>query len=409
MHKETRRTVILLFAAWSVDYIDRLVINVALPSIGRDLDLNHTELGFIVSAFFLAYAIAQLPGGILADRLGAVRMAIIGLLAWSLFTGLTAVAFSLTSILVVRVLFGFAQGVFPGAAMKLLAERSHPEHRMTANGWVNSSNAFGGVLATLIAAAALPHLGWRGMFLAISLLGVLIALAFLRWMPRPIVPVETSAAHGGARTLLRQPVMWLFVLVFFGYDILVWGANSWAAAYFQEVRGMTPSEAALVVLFPGLAAVVAIIISGRIADRLDGKPQLLIIPAMLIGGSLIVALPHIQNTTVLVIALSVGMGIASFAYIAAFALPLKHLSTHVAGVGSGMILMGGMVAGVIAPTVFGSIVDNASWTHAWSALAVGPAIAIVAALALPRTATGFRVRIDPTLLNTSPTVQKEHE
>lgn len=399
MRRETRITVILLFAAWSVDYIDRLVINVALPSIGKDLGLNHTELGLIVSAFFLAYAIAQLPGGILADRLGAVRIAIVGLVAWSVFTGLTAVAFSLVSMLVIRVLFGFAQGVFPGAAMKLLAERSLPAQRMTANGWVNSSNAFGGVLATLIAAAALPSLGWRGMFLAISLLGVLVAFAFLKWMPNPIVPIEPRTTRSGTKSLLRQPVMWLFVTVFFGYDILIWGANSWAAAYFQEVRGMTPSEAALVVLFPGLTSVLAIIISGKIADKLDGKPQVLIIPAMLTGAVLVVGFPHIENTAVLIGALSLGMGVASFAYIAAFALPLKHLSTHVAGVGSGMILMGGMVAGVIAPTAFGSIVDGASWTHAWAALAVGPVLAIIASLFLPRTAVEFRARLHPTLLS----------
>lgn len=126
MLRSTKVTVALLFVAYAIDYIDRLAINLALPLLGEEFDLDYSQRGLIISTFFIAYTLAQLPGGLLADRYGAVRMALIGLVAWSVFTGLTALAWSFGTLLVVRFLFGLAQGVFPAAAVKLVAERSIP-------------------------------------------------------------------------------------------------------------------------------------------------------------------------------------------------------------------------------------------------------------------------------------------
>lgn len=56
--RTVRITIVLLFAAWLVDYADRLVINLVLPSLGAEFDLSRGQQGLIVSAFFLAYALA---------------------------------------------------------------------------------------------------------------------------------------------------------------------------------------------------------------------------------------------------------------------------------------------------------------------------------------------------------------
>ncbi len=102
MLRSTKVTVALLFVAYAIDYIDRLAINLALPLLGEELDLDYSQRGLMISTFFIAYTLAQLPGRLLADRYGAVRMALIGLVAWSVFTGLTALAWSFGTLLVVR-------------------------------------------------------------------------------------------------------------------------------------------------------------------------------------------------------------------------------------------------------------------------------------------------------------------
>lgn len=63
-------TVALLFIVWLVDYFDRLIMNFALPYIGKDFYLDHTQEGLLISAFFIAYAFSQLRGGVLFDQFG---------------------------------------------------------------------------------------------------------------------------------------------------------------------------------------------------------------------------------------------------------------------------------------------------------------------------------------------------
>ncbi|MGY2063091.1 MFS transporter, partial [Nocardia gipuzkoensis] len=177
--------VVMLFLAWTVDFIDRSVIGFALTPIGESLGLDHGQRGLVVSVFFLAYAAVQVPSGLLADRFGAVRMGIVGLLAWSVCTGLTALAWSLIALLGIRLAFGLTQGVFPAASVKILAERVEPELRTTANGWVNTANACGTLLAAVLAGVFLSLLNWRWMFVAIAVLGLAVVAVWARWMPRP--------------------------------------------------------------------------------------------------------------------------------------------------------------------------------------------------------------------------------
>jgi MFS family permease len=66
-------TVVVLFVTWLVDYIDRLVITLALPEIGAEFGAGETLQGLILTSFFITYALFQIPGGLLADSWGAKR------------------------------------------------------------------------------------------------------------------------------------------------------------------------------------------------------------------------------------------------------------------------------------------------------------------------------------------------
>ncbi|PQP17882.1 MFS transporter [Rhodococcus opacus] len=407
MLRSTRITVLLLFAAWAVDYIDRLVINLALPAIGTEFALDYGQRGLIVSAFFVAYALSQIPGGLLADRFGAVRIALAGLIAWSLFTGLTAIAWSFTALLAIRLLFGFAQGVFPAAAIKLLSERSVPEQRMTANGWMLSSNAFGSFAAAIIASILLPLWGWRPMFAVIAVLGVVVVVAIKRWMPAALpsdvstldpATAHRSSSSSGVGIVLRAPAMWCFALVFFGYDVIVWGIGSWTVSYLHEERGVSIGTAGLLSIAPTLVAAIAVIVGGRLSDRWKGRPSRIIVPAMIVSAALVIVLPHTESVTMFVVVGTVLSGISALCYMPAFAVPLRSLPASVSGAASSMILFGGMIAGIAAPLAFGAIVDAASWNTAFGALAVGPLIAIAAVLAAPQTTDHMlaAVRLDRT-------------
>jgi sugar phosphate permease len=139
----TSITVVILFVAWMIDYVDRLVIATALPGIGREFGLDHSQQGLLLTAFFVTYALFQFPGGLMADKIGPKLTMFVAMVAWSAFTGLTGLATSFGMLLVIRVLFGVTEGIFPGAAMKAVTERTAPSTRMTANGIILGSNPFG--------------------------------------------------------------------------------------------------------------------------------------------------------------------------------------------------------------------------------------------------------------------------
>ncbi|MEV4341981.1 MFS transporter [Streptomyces sp. NPDC049590] len=404
MLRTTRNTAVLLFTAWAVDYIDRQVISLALPSIGDTFGLSHAERGVILSSFFLTYALTQLPAGPVAARFGGARVVCVALVLWSVFTGLTAVAWSFTALVVFRGLFGMAQGLFPAAAIETLSRRSVPEQRLTANGWIQSSNAVGGLLASVLGGLLLARWDWRVMFLAVSVLGLLVVVAIRRRLPGPLPAERTgpSLSHpkGAAAALLRSPAVWGFAVMFLAYDVVVWGLNSWSASFLMEERGLRVSDAGLVSLAPTLLGAVAAVAGGRLSDRFEGRPRRIVVPAMCGAAGLLVLLPLTTTLAQFVVVGTLVSGIVGLCYMPCFSVPLRSLPPALTGTASGIILFGGQVSGIIVPTVFGRLVDAFSYRVAFWSLLVGPVLAVAAVLWVPQTSPRFLARLRAVVIDT---------
>jgi len=103
-------------------YVDRVCISAAKDLIAKDLQFTNAQMGWVFSAFSLGYALLQTPSGWLADRLGPRRVLAMIVAVWSVFTGLTALASSWTTMLLVRFLFGAGEaGAFPGMSRAVYA------------------------------------------------------------------------------------------------------------------------------------------------------------------------------------------------------------------------------------------------------------------------------------------------
>ena len=76
----------LLYVAFCISFIDRAAMSLALAQVGKDFNFQAAELGIVLSAFYLGYAIMQLPGGWLADRFGSKYVVIGTITLWSIFT-----------------------------------------------------------------------------------------------------------------------------------------------------------------------------------------------------------------------------------------------------------------------------------------------------------------------------------
>ena len=113
---------LLISVMYLITYLDRVNISTAAPEISKEFGFDKITMGVIFSAFVWAYALFQVPGGWLSDRFGArgVLACVVGY--WSIMTAATAAAFSVTSFIALRFMFGVGEaGAFPGAtrAMQL--------------------------------------------------------------------------------------------------------------------------------------------------------------------------------------------------------------------------------------------------------------------------------------------------
>ncbi|MEV6259941.1 MFS transporter [Streptomyces sp. NPDC051784] len=398
LDRAAKTTVGLLFLAWIVDYIDRLVINLALPHIGIEFGIDRTQQGLVLSAFFLAYATCQIPGGLLADRFGSKRILLWAMLVWSVFTALTGTAWSFVALVVIRVLFGAGQGIFPAAAMKAVAERTGPAERMTASGWISSSNAFGAVVAPLIAGPVIALWGWRMSFYAVAGLGVATFVLVRLLLPpaRPVTGMEKTGG-GGTLALLATPPMWLYVGMLFGYGMLAWGLNSWIPSYLQTERGLSLERSGLLSALPALFGGIAMILSGRCADRVKGRPALLVAPSMAVAGAAVLAMTQAESLVAFEILLCLAYAACTFCFTPIFAVPLRTLSTRLSGGASGMINFGGQSAGIVVPILMGYLADTYSFTVAFAVLGLGAALTAVLALIAPQTSAALRSRLGPAL------------
>ncbi|MFB6842310.1 MFS transporter [Streptomyces sp. NPDC056361] len=406
--RAVRLTVVLLFAAWLVDYADRLVINLVLPSIGAEFDLDRASQGLVVSAFFLAYALCQIPGGMLADRFGGRRVTLWALLSWSVFTALTGFAWSFAVLLALRFAFGLAEGVFPPASMKVLVERTRPEERMSANGTIMSSNALAAVVTPLAVAPLIAAFGWRSAFWSTAALGILVLVAVRLRLPAPLPPTEGAAADGPAaprpalRVVLRKGVLWRFALMMFGYNTIVWGLNTWVPSYLAEEHGVSLASAGALLAVPALGAAVATVLGGRLSDRLGGHHRRIIVPGMGVAAVALLLMANTPSLAGFVVFGTVAVFAASLAYMPIFAVPLAGLTPAYVGVGSAVIILGGQVAGMVAPPVMGALADAFSFQVAFGFLVLGAAVAAVMACLTPQDAEAFRAAADRTPRHPSP-------
>jgi MFS family permease len=164
-----------------IQYVDRVCISQAAPLVSEDLGLSPRQMGYVFSAFTLAYALFEIPGGYLGDRIGPRKVLLRIVLWWSFFTVATGWAWSWLSLVTTRFLFGAGEaGCFPNLA-KALHRWLPPDERTRAQGLLWMSARWGGAATPLLVYFALQHVHWRTAFLLFGLLGVAWAAAFFAW------------------------------------------------------------------------------------------------------------------------------------------------------------------------------------------------------------------------------------
>ena len=255
----------LLYIGFCISYIDRVAISLSLVHIGKEFHLSPAALGVVLSVFYLSYAAMQIPGGWIADRWGSKMVVVTSIAFWSLFTLLTGLAWSLASLIAVRFLFGLGEGGYPSASIKGIAEIYPRAERPKMSAMLVSSNYVGSFVAPLVVAPLILTLGWRHAFSAIGIGGIVFALIYFFFVKAPKPSSEPGpgeqrssalAARDAAssRALLRMPLMWKVLTVWFGMGIVNKGLDAWMPAYLLTARHLDLKAVGLLTPLPFVAA-----------------------------------------------------------------------------------------------------------------------------------------------------------
>lgn len=168
---------------------------------GRNrLQLNAEQFGIIFGAFFFGYAIFNFLGGIAADRFGSLWVLGAAVALWSIFCGLTAIATGFWSMLILRVLFGMAEGPISAAANKMVNSWFPKRQVATAVGLLSAGSPLGGAVAGPIVGFLALAFGWRLSFVIIAAIGFVWLACWLYLAAE--TPEKASASLRRKRTAL---------------------------------------------------------------------------------------------------------------------------------------------------------------------------------------------------------------
>ena len=379
---------ILLYIGFMISYVDRSAISLSLSHIAKDFNMGPAELGVVLSIFYLGYTVMQIPGGWLADRFGSKYVVITSIALWSVFTVLTGFAWSLTSLLVIRFLFGLGEGGYPSSAMKGIAELYHRPARPKMTGFLISSNYLGSFVAPLLMAPLIIGLGWRDAFFYIGIAGVVFALIYWLVVPRntPQTAGETESVQkinrAGVAELLRMPLLWQIMLVWFCLSMVNKGLDAWMPMYLMKARGLDLKTVGFLLPLPFIAASVASALGGWIMTRwFDGKEKVMLVLSCVLTGIFVYGMYQSATTTEVIVFQTIAYFFKSFVFSVAFALPTKILAQRLVGTGIGIINFGGQAAGFISPLAIGFIISvTNSYPSAFLFLLASIALAVVISL-----------------------------
>ena len=280
----------LLWLMQLVNYLDRINISIAAPTMMKDLAITPGHFGFVLAAFTLGYAIMQIPGGALADRFGSKRVLIGSALVWGCFTGLTGFASSLATLIAARVGFGLSEGASNGPAFKLVGDYFTSASAPAPTGPTSPRS--------LWARPRRPHgrLDARPRRLARHVLPLRhprrangrpprrghAAREFRYRHPHRNPHPHRQAGRLGDVMRLRSP--WLLFFAYMAFNMAFWGYLGWMPSYLSLARHIDLKELGVAASIPYVFGFFGMVVFGWLGSRPFYRHR-----ALLVGAAYLLA------------------------------------------------------------------------------------------------------------------------
>jgi MFS family permease len=365
---EQWKTLVAALLGYMLDAMDFVLYLMAITTLQEEFHYGTRVSGLLATVALLTSAVGGVVFGAVADRWGRTRALMATILIYSACSLGTATAQDWTQLLVWRGLLGLGIGGEWAAGAVLVSETWPAAHRNKAIGIMQSGWALGYMLAAIVAAAVLPVLGWRWLFV-VGALPALVVFWVRRQVPEPAIwrdrtqggksaGAGMSALFGRAllgRTLLSVA---LFGSVMFGY----WGLFTWLPAFLassteQGGAGMSIQGSTAWIVTTQLGAFFGYLSFGFLADRL-GRRKIAI--AFLLAAALLVPVyGRMARSLLMLLLLGPPLGYFSHGYFSLFGALLAELfPTGARASAQGLAYGAARAAAALAPYVIGSLAER---------------------------------------------------
>jgi MFS family permease len=362
---ENRSLILRVFlpfvVGYYIAYLFRTINAVMAAPLATELGLGADDLGLLTSVYFLTFAAAQIPIGILLDRYGPRRVQSVLLVIAAVGSTLFAVSDHFWILLIGRALIGLGVASAMTAGLKALVLWFPGDRVPLLNGLMVMFGALGAVTATLPADLLLDWIGWRELFGLFAVLTAASAVLIYLIVPEA-TPAATGAISVGLRKVYADPRFWRLAPLSASCIGTAWALQGlWAAQWLKDVEGLDRAGVVFHLFAMAVALSLGAILLGVAADRLRRRgvgPEVLLglVAALFIATqfALILRLPLPSYLQWAVVAAVGAATVLSFAILA------EYFPKQLAGRANGALNLFHIAAAFVVQYATGVVLQH--WT-----------------------------------------------
>lgn len=355
-----------LMLGYSMVYMDKSLISLAVIPIQENFNLSNAQIGSIMSFFFLGYSIMQIPSGWLSDKFGAKKVILISLAIISVCSILFSMismagpAIAITLFIAIRFVQGVGHAGYPSSCSKSVAENFEKEKRPFVQSLMLCTSGIGAILAYTLG-AYLVSKNWSMAYVMLAFGFILSFVAVLIFLPKSQARAEKNKGVGFLELIKNPNVILLFVAMLL-INFQLYGNMSWLPKYLTQKFTLNADQAGLLLIPNALMQLIATLVAGKLVSKLFlGKEAKVMIFSAILGAIFIVAFIFATSIPLAILFMVLSTACAIVIFTTIFTWPHKIFPAEQIGSTIGIVNTGGTLGGFLAPLILGFIIKSADF------------------------------------------------
>ena len=361
----------LLFLFMLVNFADKIVVGLAGVPIMTELKLEPAQFGLLGSSFFFLFSIMAIIVGFVVNRIETRWVLLVLAVVWALaqFPMLGAVSF--TTLMICRIILGAGEGPAFGVAAHAIYKWFPDEKRTLPTAILSQGSAFGVILAVPALNWIIVNHNWHYAFGALGVVGLLWAAAWFALGREGPLTAQAAAAQAEPRIpysalLTSRTFIGCCAATFGAYWALSLGLT-WFTPFIVKGLGFSQKDAGYISILPWIFGASIVLLTGVVSQIMMARGfstrvarGVLGSVPMIIGGIILGTVPYTAGANLQIALLVVGSGLCGAIYVVCP--PMLSEFTPVSQRGAVIAIYGAIytLAGIIAPSVMGSVIQHAA-------------------------------------------------